>query len=105
MIIVEYNPKNLGLKVTGHAGKAKKGEDIVCAAASMVVMMFLNALAIYDVPHQSVTDEGFAEIQIDDSTYKSRLLFNYTVSGLALLADHEKKHVKVRKNEELFEHN
>lgn len=34
MTKVQYYPKTLDLIVTGHAGQAEKGEDLVCAACS-----------------------------------------------------------------------
>ena len=34
----------LGLKSRGHAGYAKRGSDVVCAAVSMLVINSLNAI-------------------------------------------------------------
>ncbi len=36
-----------GFSATGHAGYAKAGEDIVCAAASVLMINTVNALEIY----------------------------------------------------------
>lgn len=46
MIKVTYNPAEFQLELTGHAGYAPAGSDIVCAAASILTMTLENM--IYD---------------------------------------------------------
>ena len=44
MINITFNPKDLELKVDGHAEHGKKGEDIVCAAISTLFYTLGEAL-------------------------------------------------------------
>ncbi len=44
MINITFKPKTLELEVTGHAGWANKGEDIVCAAVSALFYTLAEAL-------------------------------------------------------------
>ena len=44
MINITFNPKDLELKVEGHAKHGKKGEDIVCAAISTLFYTLGEAL-------------------------------------------------------------
>ncbi len=54
------------VKVTGHAGFAKKGADIVCAAVSTAVIMTANALECLKVDKKVnlVVKEGYFEANI-----------------------------------------
>ena len=42
MIKVIYNEGYKNLKITGHAGYADKGKDIVCASASSIILTSIN---------------------------------------------------------------
>ena len=42
MIKVIYNEGYKNLKITGHAGYADKGKDIVCASASSIILSSIN---------------------------------------------------------------
>ncbi len=44
MINITFHPKTLELKIEGHAGHGKKGEDIVCAAISTLFYTLVEAL-------------------------------------------------------------
>lgn len=44
MIRVEYDRKGCCVTVTGHAGYAERGEDILCAAASMLLQTLAAAM-------------------------------------------------------------
>lgn len=46
MIEIKFKPKELELSVTGHAGTAEKGQDIVCSAAS--ILFYTLAQAVTD---------------------------------------------------------
>lgn len=66
MINVVYKPQELTVFVTGHAGAAEKGKDIVCAAVSMLVYTLANAVELHsELYKDSCIDlaEGAAKIQ------------------------------------------
>lgn len=54
----------LGFRCEGHAGYAKRGEDIVCAAISVLVINTINSLEeLTNEPMQVVTDEAAGKIR------------------------------------------
>lgn len=44
MINITFNPQNLELEITGHAGADVKGKDIVCSACSMLFYTLAESL-------------------------------------------------------------
>lgn len=54
MIRVQYMPSVFRVTVSGHAGYAERGEDILCAAASMLLQTLGAAV-------QGLSARGFAE--------------------------------------------
>ena len=44
MINITFDPKNLELKLEGHAGADEKGKDIVCASASTLFYTLAQSL-------------------------------------------------------------
>ena len=46
MIEITFNPKEMSVKVSGHAGQAEKGQDIVCSAVS--ILFYTLAQAVMD---------------------------------------------------------
>ena len=46
MIEIKFKPENMMVKVTGHAGQAEKGQDIVCSAVS--ILFYTLAKAVTD---------------------------------------------------------
>ena len=47
MITVKYRPKRCEIEISGHAGYAPKGSDIICAAASMCFDNLCTVLCFY----------------------------------------------------------
>ena len=54
MIAVTYDRKGHRVTVSGHAGYAERGEDILCAAASMLLHTLAGAV-------RGLSERGFAE--------------------------------------------
>ena len=44
MIEIKFKPKTMMVKVTGHAGQAEKGQDIVCSAVSILFYTLAQAV-------------------------------------------------------------
>ena len=82
-----------GFSATGHAGYAKAGEDIVCAAASVLMINTVNALEIYAGAEVSVFGEeaeGILNARIVSSPGKeTQLLMKTMVLGLTQMEDDE----------------
>ena len=66
MIKVVYNEDFKNLKITGHAGYADKGKDIVCASASSIILSSIN-LAIEFNSNVKYTDD-LNKIEIINNT-------------------------------------
>lgn len=101
MIKVTAYGKERKLKMRGHSDFARKGEDIICAAASFAYDMFkCTLLANSDKCKVDISeDDGKAEIAYmpTDSDYAAAadLLFRYTVNGLLMLSETYPDNIKV----------
>ena len=82
----------VGFQVFGHAGYAEAGEDIVCAAISVLVINTMNAIENFtDVKFLQKADEeqGLMEYSIEKPTKETTLLLNTMILGLQTLEDNE----------------
>ncbi len=66
MINITFNPDKLELTITGHAGAAENGKDIVCSAVSILAYTLARAIdeskdTLEDVPVIEI-DEGNVKI-------------------------------------------
>ena len=52
VVITKHNDEYSGIEFNGHAGYADSGEDIVCAAVSVLVINTFNAI-------ERFTDDAF----------------------------------------------
>lgn len=56
--IYRKDGKICGFEITGHAGFGKKGEDIVCAAVSVLTLNTINAVeAFTEIPYRYEAEE------------------------------------------------
>ena len=101
MTTVRYDEKNVTLEVSGHAGYAPNGADIVCAAASILVQTLLKNLIRYK-NHGWYTLEyemgdGKAYIHCRTNGYFSFIveMFRFTMEGLKMLAQEYPKHIRI----------
>lgn len=64
--IYRKDGKICAFQITGHAGYAKRGEDIVCAAASVLTLNTVNAIEEFtEIPYRYEADEkkgGFLKV-------------------------------------------
>lgn len=93
MIRVCIDPRSMTLWLDGHAGYAPEGQDIVCAAASMLAA----ALVEYVLDRVEPDDLGDCELRTgharldvhpagDDAIRDCRCAFRMAETGFALLA-------------------
>lgn len=94
MIQVRFSQEPLSLAVEGHAGFALKGQDIVCAAVSVLVetlALNLERLKVGQVERSS----GRIEIALAASAPESALvLLAGTLYGLRILAGQYPGHIQ-----------
>ena len=93
-VTIYKNVKNecVGFKALGHAGYAEEGEDIVCAAISILTINTMNAIETFtdaDVSLETDEERGFIEYRIDEPTKETSLLLDTMVLGLQTMADDE----------------
>ncbi len=82
--------------IRGHAGFADIGTDIVCAAASILVINAVNSCEVLLGIEPATVDDNdtlLCEVPQDDS---AQLLFNSMVYGLEELMKQYPKHVQVK---------
>ena len=93
-VTIYKNVKNecVGFKALGHAGYAEDGEDIVCAAISILTINTMNAIETFtnaDVFLDTDEELGLIEYKIDKPTKETSLLLDTMVLGLKTMADDE----------------
>lgn len=94
------------IEISGHAGAGKKGQDIVCAAESMLVGALIRSLEI--AKNRGRTEfgykegpEGSGEITIwanpwNNSVTEVKAYFKMAVNGMKMLAEQYPEYVKIR---------
>lgn len=94
-VTIYNNEKNecVGFRASGHAGQDECGQDIVCAAASILMINTVNAIEQFTGDGLSlVSDEnrGSMECRLEGHPSKeAELLLKTMVQGLASMEDDE----------------
>ena len=99
MIKVVYNDNYRNLKITGHAGYADKGKDIVCASASSIILSSIN-LAIEFNNDVKYTDD-LNKIEIINNTDDENVIkvFSNMINCLEDLEKQYPDNIKISKGE------
>ena len=99
MIKVVYNDNYRNLKITGHAGYADKGKDIVCASASSIILSSIN-LAIEFNKDVKYTDD-LNKIEIINNTDDENVIkvFSNMINCLEDLEKQYPDNIKISKGE------
>ena len=81
----------VGFDVSGHAGYAESGEDIVCSAVSALVINAVNSIdRLTDDETSSVADEETGDIEFrfkGHPSHDARLLLDSMILGLEAIED------------------
>ncbi|GAX90958.1 ribosomal-processing cysteine protease Prp [Effusibacillus lacus] len=90
-------------RVDGHAGFADYGNDIVCAAVSVLIQNGVNSIeALLGVSLPAVSREGLVDCKIPvlpaDESDRVQLLLESMLYGLRSLAEEYPKHVSFADN-------
>ena len=94
-VVIYQNEKEVctGFQTVGHAEYADPGQDIVCAAASVLIINTMNAIELYTEDAFSVfSDEetGMISWHLEGNPSKDAgLLLNTMILGLKGMADDE----------------
>jgi uncharacterized protein YsxB (DUF464 family) len=85
--------------VTGHAGFAQAGKDIVCAAVSALVQTAANGVSAYCGAVVNVLDEPDGDYILDipgGGGVRAQAVLETTVAGLRAIARSHPGHVGIR---------
>ena len=92
--------KHKGFDVRGHAGFSRRGNDIVCAAISMLATNTINSIETYtDLAIKYEADERLTRIRFlikETPNHDSQLLMNSMILGLSELEKNYKKYVTLK---------
>lgn len=102
MIEIKFKPKTMMVKVTGHAGQAEKGQDIVCSAVSILFYTLAQAVttsrdALEDEP-VIITNDGDGLVACKPKEgFEGVIQRTYwtILTGFDLLAEEYKEYVKL----------
>ncbi len=105
MTKIVYEPARLLLRMEGHAGAGTEGEDLVCAALSMLAMTLerrVTELAEHCFPSVSRAPGTLLIACSPDETGlgQCRECFETVAAGLALLAAEKPEYVRFRREED-----
>ena len=101
VVLKKKDNRYSGLLLTGHAGYADSGQDIVCSAISMLVINSINAMETLAGERMDVTaDEREGRIAVsfpDAVNEKSQLILDTMVLGLKSVQEqYGKKYLKLK---------
>ena len=101
--------RHIRLEVSGHAGQAEYGQDIVCSAVSILVYTLAQTLSVMDssgyftVPPHIRLESGEAVIEAlcrDDTTYIDSLhMMFFAKTGFSLLQANHPEYIEFIVNE------
>lgn len=97
MIKVKYNDNYV--KITGHAGFADYGNDIVCASVSSIVYTTINGIYSFSKNTIIVEDNKDLIIKIVKNDYETITLINNMLTLLDELSKQYPKNIKISKGE------
>lgn len=85
------------ITASGHAGYAPKGQDIVCAAFSVLSLTLDAAVKKFtDDDVQISLESGRMEAQWQQVSPKGQLLINTYIEGVMALAENYPEYIKVQ---------
>ena len=85
MIKIHADKKSLCIRITGHAGYAPKGQDIVCAAVSALVYAYVEELMKLGIGGVLRDDEEMLATAPMLQPEKARIAFDMAVGGFEFL--------------------
>lgn len=98
MIRAKFDEEALTLTIAGHAGSAPCGRDLVCAAASILMLTLERALKDRGVlGAESEKRSGYA--RITGTERSARGIFETVFAGYALLEEEWPEYVKTERAE------
>lgn len=95
MIEVRIRPERI--EISGHAGYAELGKDIVCAAVTALTQMLIQSIKdLTDDKIEYNISPGKVDINHGNLSEKSKTLVDSFFVGICLIVEEFPEHVKVR---------
>lgn len=89
-----------GLRVSGHAGYAERGKDIICSAVSMSVQMVGHKIHSMGYGKYTLFKEGEIIIEIfDEFREKAWTFMSMLIESLAMLQKQFPKYIQIKEEE------
>ena len=99
MIKVVYNDNYKNLKITGHAGYADQGKDIVCASASSIILSSVNLAIEFNKNVKFTDDLNKIEIENNTNDENVRKVFSNMITCLEDLEKQYPDNIKISKGD------
>lgn len=85
-IVEKKGDAYIGFILSGHAGFAPRGKDIVCSAVSMISIQLVNAVETLTTSKALVDEkDGYLKYRLTEYTEEAQLLFQAFVLGLEMI--------------------
>ena len=95
--MIEVSVQKNGITVSGHAGYAEKGKDIVCSAVSILEQTLLRSLETLTVDEvQIARGYGYTDIRFKNLSKEGKLLADSFFVGISDIAVKYPDFVKIR---------
>lgn len=100
--IVRSGKNIVGFQVSGHAGYAPGGQDIVCAAVSFLAVTVVNSLELQlGVSGVEKSQDGFLYYRLSDSLdqkqqYTAQIILQTLVTGFQNLKEEYPKYISIQ---------
>ena len=95
MIRISTDTKSLSVKAEGHAGYGPKGQDIVCAAVSILLYTYAAELLRIGGGSEILDSGETFEIHPAGKDEEIMIAYETVMGGLKLLADEYEKHIHI----------
>ena len=90
----------VGFRAYGHAGYYEEGQDIVCAAISVLTINTINSIEAFteeEFHTASNEEEGFIECRVSNKpTKEATLLLNSMILGLESMAEEYDNYIDLK---------
>ncbi len=95
MIRISADDNTFGIRAEGHAGYGPKGQDIVCAAVS--VLLYAYAAELLRIGTKAdIRDEGDTfEIVPEEISEHEKTAYQTVMTGLRMLEDSYEKYIRI----------
>lgn len=94
--MIEVDVRKDGIMISGHAGYAPAGSDIVCAGVTALTQELIRSMeGLTDDRIETDIGSGMASIQYGDLSEKGKLLIDSFFIGICMIAEEFPDYVRI----------